>query len=55
MGQPVEQYTQHTAPPDVQDGSVMDFAGDYPGIMVVAVSVLFGAVVYLVKLKRGRR
>jgi hypothetical protein len=57
MGQPMEQTTQHVAKTHVApdfSGSCLDFASDYPGVMVALVAALFGIVMYLVKLKRRR-
>lgn len=55
MGQPMEQRTmEKVAQPDGSGGTAADFAGDYPGVMVVLVGALFAIVLYLVKLKRGR-
>jgi len=53
MGQPMEQTTQHVAKAVVpDDGSVLDFASDYPGVMVLLVGVLFGLVLKFMK-RRG--
>ena len=47
-----EQYVQHTVQTKkVDDGSVIDFASDYPGVMVWVVSVLVAACWYLLKRK----
>jgi hypothetical protein len=55
MGQPMEQIqqtTQHVAKKVIDDGSVLDFATDYPGVMVLLVGVLFGLVLKFMK-RRG--
>jgi hypothetical protein len=55
MGQPMEQIqqtTQHVVKKVVDDGSVLDFATDYPGVMVLLVGVLFGLVLKFMK-RRG--
>ncbi len=50
-----EQYVQHTAQASVpDDGSVVDFASDYPGVMVWLVSLLVGVVYFLLK-RKGKR
>ena len=52
MGQ-VEQFVQHAVEVD-KDGTVLDFASDYPGVMVVLVGFLVAVCWFLVKRKRGK-
>ena len=53
MYEPEEQTTQSTLKmvrqPDGSGGTTLDFASDYPGVMILLVSILFGAVVWFLK------
>ena len=49
-----EQYVQNTVQAKAKDdGSVIDFASDYPGVMVWLVSLLVAAIWFLLK-RRGK-
>ena len=49
-----EQVVQMARQPDGTGGTTMDFASDYPGVMIVLVSFLIGVCWYLLK-KKGKR